>query len=114
VLNKLGAVGISLGQDKSSIVSSLKSLRPAELDRMSSKPNMNKVENIFDEEEEEMENEEADKLILNSLCSEIMDEVMDLGSAYPKDCNTTPISKSSSITTKKVSRKEKIRRKNSV
>jgi hypothetical protein len=63
---------------------------------------MNKVENIFDEEEkEEMEDEEVDRLILNSLCSEIIDEVIDLGSAYPKDCNTTPISKSSSTTTKK-------------
>jgi hypothetical protein len=59
-------------------------------------------------------NEEVHKLILNSLCSEIMDEVMDTGSAYPKDCNTTPISKSSSTTTKKVSRKKKSKRKNSI
>jgi hypothetical protein len=42
------------------------------------------------EEKEEIENEDVDKLILNSLCSEIMDEVMDLGSTYPQDCNTTP------------------------
>jgi hypothetical protein len=54
-----------------------------------------------------MENEEIDKLILNLLCSEIMDEVMDLASAYPKYCNTTSISKSPSTTTKKANRKKK-------
>jgi hypothetical protein len=107
VLNKLGVVGISLGQDKSSVSSSLNSLRQAELYRMSSIPKMNKVENIFDEEENEMENEEVDKLIWNLLYSEIMDEVMDLASAYPKYCNTTPISKSPSTTTKKANRKKK-------
>jgi hypothetical protein len=64
--------------------------------------NVNKVEEIFfEEEKEELENEEVDKLILNSLCSDIMDEAMDLGSAYPKYCNTTPMSKPSSITKKK-------------
>jgi hypothetical protein len=41
------------------------------------------------EEKEEMENEEVDKLILNSLCCEIMDEVMDLCNAYLQDCNIT-------------------------
>jgi hypothetical protein len=50
------------------------------------KPSIDKIDNIFDmEEKEEIENEEVDKLILNSLCGEIMEEVMDLGSAYPKD-----------------------------
>jgi hypothetical protein len=66
------------------------------------------------EEREEMENEEVDKLILNSLCSEIMGEVMDMGSAYLKDYNTTPISKSSSTTTTKANRKKKSKRKNSI
>jgi hypothetical protein len=64
------------------------------------KPKINKVDYIFDvEEKEEIENEEVDKLILNSLCSEIMNEVMDLSSAYPQDCNTTPMFKSSSTAT---------------
>jgi hypothetical protein len=64
------------------------------------KTKINKVDYIFDvEEKEEIENEEVDKLILNSLCSEIMDEVMDLSSAYPQDCNTTPMFKSSSTAT---------------
>jgi hypothetical protein len=107
VLNNLGVVGISLENDKSAISSSLLRLRNSEMDRISCQPNMNKVDCIFDlEEKEELENEEVDKLILNSLCSEIMDEVMDLGSASPKDCNTTPISKSSSTSTKRASKKK--------
>jgi hypothetical protein len=43
-----------------------------------------------------MENEEVDKLILNSLCCEIMDKVMDLVNAYPQDCKVTPKHKPSS------------------
>jgi hypothetical protein len=73
------------------------------------------VEDIFDvEEKEEMENEEVDKLILNSLCSEIMDEVMDLGNAYPNGCNITPSAKLSSSTTDSGNRKEKRKQKKSV
>jgi predicted phage gp36 major capsid-like protein len=56
----------------------------------------------------------VDKLSLNSLCSEIMDEVMDLGSAYPKDYNTTPMFKSSSTTNKRVNKKKHMNGKNSV
>jgi hypothetical protein len=45
---------------------------------------------VFDKEErEELERGEVDRLILNSLCSEIMDEVMDLGNTYLQDCNIT-------------------------
>jgi hypothetical protein len=40
------------------------------------------------------EEEEVDKLILNFLCSDIMDEVMDLDSAYQLDCKTIPKKKS--------------------
>jgi hypothetical protein len=43
-----------------------------------------------------MENEEVDKLILNSLGCEIMDEVMDLGNVYLQDCKVTPKHKPSS------------------
>jgi hypothetical protein len=43
---------------------------------------------------EKLEADEVDKLILNSSCSEIMDEVMDLGDAYPLDCKINPGNKS--------------------
>jgi hypothetical protein len=56
---------------------------------------------VFDKEEkEELDNEEVDKLILNYLCSEIMDEVMDLGNAYLKDCKITPRQQTSSSSKK--------------
>jgi hypothetical protein len=101
--------------DEASIDSSLSLFRQVELDRVVCQPTINIVEENFDEEEkEELENAEVDKLILNSLCSEIMDEVMDLGSAYPKDCNTTPMSKASSSTKKRGSKKKHGKGKKSV
>jgi hypothetical protein len=52
---------------------------------------------VFDnDEKEELDNEEIDKLILNSLCGKIMDEVMNLGNAYPKDCKIIPRQQTSS------------------
>jgi hypothetical protein len=63
---------------------------------------------VFDNEEKEMlEEEVVDKLILNSICSDTMDEVMDLGSAYPMDGNTTPKTKSSSSFSKVTKRSNK-------
>jgi hypothetical protein len=100
VLNNLGAVGIYLGQDQSSIDSSISKIKQLELERVQCDPKVDKLESLFDlEEKEEIENEEVDKLILNSLCSEIMDEVMELASAHTKDCNTTLGSKTSSHST---------------
>jgi uncharacterized protein YutD len=66
---------------------------------------------FFDnEEKEEREREEVDKLILSSLCNEIVEEVMDLGNAYLRDCNVTPKHKSSSST--KISTKTRSKSKN--
>jgi hypothetical protein len=77
------------------------------LERVHCKPNVYKLESIFDlEEKKEIENKEVDKLILNSLCSEIMDEVMDLGSPYPLGCNTKPSSKASSNSTTRVKKRK--------
>jgi hypothetical protein len=41
-----------------------------------------------------------------------MEEMMDLGSAYPKDCSTTPISKASSTTTTRAKKRKNKKRKN--
>jgi hypothetical protein len=79
-------------------------VKDVELKRLETATNDDRISMVFDKEEkEEMENEEVDKLILNSLCSEIMDEVMDLGNAYPLDCKITPRHKTSS--SPKISRK---------
>jgi hypothetical protein len=115
VLNNLGAVGISLGHDEASIDPSSSFFRQVKLDSAICKLKIDIVDDIFEvEEKEKFKNEEVDKLILNSLCSEIMDEVMDLGSAYPKDCNTTPMFNASSTTTKRVNKKKQGKGKNSV
>jgi hypothetical protein len=72
-------------------------IKEIELGRLEGEVNRDKTSEIFyQEEKEELENEEVDKLILNSLCCEIMDEVMDLGNAYPQDCIVTPKHKPSS------------------
>jgi hypothetical protein len=79
------------------------------------KPKVDFIEDIFDvEEREEMENEEVDKLILNSLCSKIMDEVMDLGSSYPNGCNITLRARSSSTPTDNAKRKKQRKQKRSI
>jgi hypothetical protein len=59
------------------------------------------ISEVFDKDEkEELDNEEIDKLIINSLCGEIIDEVIDLGNAYPKDCKIIPRQQTSSSSKK--------------
>jgi hypothetical protein len=97
VANNLSSVGISLGNSVDSVTNALASVRDAEIKRLDTRLNEDKISLVFDrEEEEEMEDEEVAKLILNSICSEIMDEVMNLGNAYPLDCKITLRNKSSS------------------
>jgi hypothetical protein len=79
------------------------------------KPFVDRVEDIFDEgEKEEIENVEVDELILHSLCSEIMDEVMDLGNAYRDGCNNTPRTKSPSSPKSSGKRKKQKKQKKSI
>jgi hypothetical protein len=68
---------------------------------------------IFDKEEKEMlEEEEIDKLILNAICSDIMDEVIDSGSANPTDGKTDPSRKSPSSSSHSTKRSKKKTRNN--
>jgi hypothetical protein len=79
------------------VSSSVSHIKEIELGRLDGVSNRDIISDIFDrEEKEEMENKKVDKLILNSLCCEIMDEMMDLGNAYPKNCKITPKPKPSS------------------
>jgi hypothetical protein len=80
-----------LGEDIDSVNTSISNFKDIEFGRMVDKPKLDKIAYVFDrEEKEELENEEVDKLILHSLCSEILEEVMDLGSASLMGCDTTP------------------------
>jgi hypothetical protein len=73
-----------LGKNNDIISALVSHIKEVELGRLEGQVNGDIISGIFDrEEKEEKENEEVDKLILNPLCCEIMDEVMDLGNAYP-------------------------------
>jgi hypothetical protein len=97
VVENLSAVGISLGNSTDSIGSTVACVKEIELQRLQTVVKEDKINSVFDKEEkEEQESEEIDKLILNSLCSEIMDKVVDLGNAYRMDCNVTLRYKTSS------------------
>jgi hypothetical protein len=101
VVGNLSALGVSLGSSDNIVSSSVSHIKDIELGRLEGVANSDIISDIFDKEEkEEMENEEVDKLILNSSCCDIMDEVMDLDNAYPKDCKTTPKHKPSSSSKK--------------
>jgi hypothetical protein len=79
-----------------------------ELERTNIQPRDELVCALFYKEEKEMaEEEEVDKLILNSLCSDIMDEVMDLGNADPTDHKTASRNKSPSSSTKYAKRSKR-------
>jgi hypothetical protein len=96
VTKNLQSIGILLGNCSNQINLSVKQIKEVEAKRAAEAKNKDMISEVFDEEE----NEEVDKLILNSLCSEIMDEVMDLGTAYPKDCKSTPRQHTSSLSKK--------------
>jgi hypothetical protein len=96
VIDNLQSVGIVLGSSSDQITLSVEQIKEVELGRIVDAGSKDIISEVFDKEKEELENEEVDKLILNSLCCEIMDEVMDLGNAYPHDCNITPRQKPSS------------------
>jgi hypothetical protein len=91
VIENLQSIGISLGGSDDQIYSTVERMQEVELERTAMASSKNLISEVFDKDEkEELDNEEIDKLILNSWCGEIMDEVMDMGNAYPKDCKFTP------------------------
>lgn len=102
IVDNMSSVGILLGKDTTRVNSSVKNLREQEEYRLNNVPVIDRISEVFDKEEKEREQEEeVDKLILNSLCKEIMEEVMDMDSAYPQDCDAIPTKKLSSSSKKK-------------
>jgi hypothetical protein len=89
VVDNLELIGITLGKGELEVCKAMERIKCHENDRRVEKVNIDEVSNFFYQEEKELaEEEEVDKLILNSLCCEIMDEAMDLDSAYPSDGKT--------------------------
>jgi hypothetical protein len=115
VIRNLDVFGINLGHNQTTIDTSISSLRQVEQNRLVCKLEVDLIGDIFDvEEKEEMENEEVDKLFLNSRCSEIMNEVINLSTAYPNGCNSTPRARSSSTPMNSAKRKKQRKQKRSV
>jgi hypothetical protein len=71
-------------------MSSVSQIKEVEIERLKGIRNKDRISDIFyKEEKEELDKKELDKLFLNFLCCDIMDEVMDLGNAYLLDCKIT-------------------------
>jgi hypothetical protein len=83
-----------LGNGELEVCKTIDSIKTHEHDSHVEKIKTDVASKIFDQDEKELAEEEVDKLILNFMCSEIMDEVMDLDSAYPVDCKSIPRKKS--------------------
>jgi hypothetical protein len=95
VYDNLNSVGICLGVDKAAICNSVDTIKSLKTGRLREQNTTDLISTVFDLEEKEIA-EEVDKLILNVLCSEIMDEVLDMDSAHPRDGKTIPRQKSTS------------------
>jgi hypothetical protein len=80
IQSNLDVVGISLGVDKDSVNKSIKTLKEVVVSSTTKELCDDHKTFALDEEEKNLEQEEElDKLILNHLCSDIMEEIMDLG-----------------------------------
>jgi hypothetical protein len=81
IQSNLDVLGISLGSDKDSVSKSITKLKVAIHNSSNNEFCRNKKTIVLDDEEEKNieQEEELDKLIINYLCSDIMEEVMDLG-----------------------------------
>ena len=90
--SSFSSIGVSLGYDDTSISKSILELEELEGKMMHESRSKDWKSVLLDKEEKNMaEEEEIDKFILNRLCGEIMDEVMD-ASSDPNDL-TVPLSK---------------------
>jgi hypothetical protein len=102
IQTNLSSVGIHLGQDSVNTNASLQKFKGAASVR-DGKILSDKKLLVLEHELKELEQEEKlDKLLLNQLCSEIMEEVMDSG-----ECNNELLIASSSRSRKKVSKNSK-------
>jgi hypothetical protein len=79
----LDNIGISLGLDASSSLASWSSIKNSALGVTQEGVLVDLKEKVIEKVEKEiLEEEELDKLLLQNICGEIMDEVMDLGSDF--------------------------------
>jgi hypothetical protein len=91
IISNMSDIGMVEGIDKIADSMLIETLKTVEKERWLDIIEQDKIERIFDKEQKEMdEEEEIDKLMLRSLCSDITDEVMSLDNAHPMDCGKIP------------------------
>jgi hypothetical protein len=99
IVDNLESIGINLGKGALEVNKTGEKINSRDVVCNANQGSDDEISRIFDLEEKELaEEEEVDKLILNSLCCELMDEVMNLDSPYPLDCKTSPRKKSPAFT----------------
>jgi len=78
IISNLSSIGFSLGNDKLSVHDAVISLRVDETIKVDDVLREDVKDRALEREEKEMaQEEELDRLILNHICSDIMDEVLD-------------------------------------
>jgi hypothetical protein len=81
VISNLNGIGISLGDNEVIISGALENMKEHAARRVHEQVQSVLKDVVLEKEEKELlEEEELDKLFLKNICSEIMDEVMDMGS----------------------------------
>jgi hypothetical protein len=80
VISNLNGIGISLGDNEVIISGALENMKEHAARRVHEHVQSVLKDVLEKEEKELLEEEELDKLFLKNICSEIMDEVMDMGS----------------------------------
>jgi hypothetical protein len=84
IISNLHSIGVSLGQDSTSVnlfVSNFKSVALGKgFDHVLEDMKVQVLEKEEQEEQDRLEEEELDNIFLKNICSEIMKEVMDMGS----------------------------------
>jgi hypothetical protein len=81
IISNLHSIGVSLGQDSASVNMSLSNLKSmASINNVDQGLVDRKTQVLVKDQHDRLEEEELDKMFLKNICSEIMEEVMDMGS----------------------------------
>lgn len=107
IASSLNNIGVSIGSDFMAVTDSITHIKQIERDRLLTDNTTDLKTSVFDKEEKEMaEEDEVDRFILNNLCSEIMDEVMDQDSEHIVQAHTDPRKGTTSKNKRKASKKK--------
>lgn len=107
IASGLNNLGVTLGLDSTSVSESIAYIKKIEQNRLLEDNQQDLKSRVFAQEEKEIaEEEEIDRVILNNLCSDIMDEVLDVGSEQIVLARTAHGRRKSSSTNRKSKNKK--------